>query len=163
METKYKETTTFLDFVKCEDLLQYASEQGRESCTYVTHYLPPFVPEELFKKKVRIVHLYRNPKDIAVSYFSFIKKLRMFTSYKDAEWRHYLDLFLDGKGKNDYFTSHCNYELCYTCFIEKMQQITCKSFEAKERYRGVFEIQKSGDNKSLGEIGLDIRTHAGPK
>ena len=35
--------------------------------------------------------------------------------------------------------------------------------EAKEKYRRVFEIQKSGDKTSLGEIGLDIRTHASPK
>ena len=35
--------------------------------------------------------------------------------------------------------------------------------EAKEKYRGVFEIQRSGDKTSLGEIGLDIRTHASPK
>ena len=34
---------------------------------------------------------------------------------------------------------------------------------AKEKYRGVFEIQKSGDKTSTGEIGLDIRTHASPK
>ena len=36
-------------------------------------------------------------------------------------------------------------------------------YEAKEKYRGVFEIQKSGDKTSSGEIGLDIRTHASPK
>ena len=30
-------------------------------------------------------------------------------------------------------------------------------------YRGMFEIQKSGDKTSSGEIGLDIRTHASPK
>ena len=35
--------------------------------------------------------------------------------------------------------------------------------EAKEKYRGVFEIQRSGDKTSSGEIGLDIRTHASPK
>ena len=29
--------------------------------------------------------------------------------------------------------------------------------EAKEKYRGVFEIQRSGDKTSSGEIGLDIR------
>ena len=33
---------------------------------------------------------------------------------------------------------------------------------AKEKYRWVFEIQKSGDKTSSGEIGLDIRTHASP-
>ena len=36
-------------------------------------------------------------------------------------------------------------------------------FKAKEKYRGVFEIQKSGDKTNSGEIGLDIRTHASPK
>ena len=29
-------------------------------------------------------------------------------------------------------------------------------YQAKEKYRGVFEIQKSGDKTSSGEIGLDI-------
>ena len=35
--------------------------------------------------------------------------------------------------------------------------------KSKEKYRGVFEIQKSGDKTSSGEIGLDIRTNASPK
>ena len=35
--------------------------------------------------------------------------------------------------------------------------------EGKEKYRGMFEIQKSGDKTSSGEIGLDIRTHTGPE
>ena len=34
---------------------------------------------------------------------------------------------------------------------------------AKEKYRGVFEIQRSGDKTMSGKIGLDIRTHASPK
>ena len=36
-------------------------------------------------------------------------------------------------------------------------------YEAKEKCRGMFEIQKSGDKTSSGEIGLDIRTHASPQ
>ena len=42
----------------------------------------------------------------------------------------------------------------------------CKYFviiEAKEKYRGMFETQKSGNKTRSGEIGLDIRTHASPK
>ena len=35
--------------------------------------------------------------------------------------------------------------------------------QAKEKYRGVFEIQKSGDKTSSGEIGLNMRTHVSPK
>ena len=37
------------------------------------------------------------------------------------------------------------------------------SRKAKEKYRGMFKIQKSGDKTSSGEVGLDIRTHASPK
>ena len=37
------------------------------------------------------------------------------------------------------------------------------SEEAKEKYQGMFEFQKSGDKTSFGEIGLDIRIHASPK
>ena len=35
--------------------------------------------------------------------------------------------------------------------------------KAKEKYRGMFETQKSGNKTSSGEIGLDIRTHASLK
>ena len=34
---------------------------------------------------------------------------------------------------------------------------------AKEKYRGVFEIQKSGDKTSSGEIGLDNLRHKDTK
>ena len=36
-------------------------------------------------------------------------------------------------------------------------------YEAKEKFRGMFEFQRSGDKTSLGKIGIDIRKHAGPK
>ena len=35
--------------------------------------------------------------------------------------------------------------------------------EGKEKYRGMFETQTSGNKTSSGEIGLDIRTHGSPK
>ena len=35
-------------------------------------------------------------------------------------------------------------------------------FEAKEKYRGMFETQKSKNKTSSGEIGLDIGTYASP-
>ena len=37
------------------------------------------------------------------------------------------------------------------------------SGKAKQKYRGMFGTQKSGNKTSSGEIGLDIRTHASPK
>ena len=51
----------------------------------------------------------------------------------------------------------------YTDIFISDRVILIKYQQAKEKYRGVFEIQKSGDKISSGEIGLDIRTHASPK
>ena len=47
-------------------------------------------------------------------------------------------------------------EFCFDICISPSQG-------AKEKYRGMFETQKSGNKTSSGEIGLDIRTHASPK
>ena len=41
--------------------------------------------------------------------------------------------------------------------------IMLRTTKQKEKYRGMFEIQKSGDKTRPREIGLDIRTHASPK
>ena len=41
--------------------------------------------------------------------------------------------------------------------------ITILRLKAKEKYRGVLEMQRSGDKTSSGDIGLNIRTLASPK
>ena len=58
------------------------------------------------------------------------------------------------------------YVFCtFSCVLDnrKSPNLFSEMSRAKEKYRGVFEIQKSGDKTSSGEIGLDIRTHASPK
>ena len=49
------------------------------------------------------------------------------------------------------------------CVGQDYQKFRYCRDQAKEKYRGMFKIQKSGDKTSSGEIGLDIRTHASPK
>ena len=44
-----------------------------------------------------------------------------------------------------------------------LPRFTSVDLEGKEKYRGMFEIQKSRYKTSSREIGLDIRTHASPK
>ena len=48
-------------------------------------------------------------------------------------------------------------------FILYTDTYVLNQYEANEKYRGMFETQKSGNKTSSGEIGLDIRTHASPK
>ena len=38
-----------------------------------------------------------------------------------------------------------------------------KSTKQKQKYRGIFETQKSGNKTGSGEIGIKIRTLASPK
>ena len=54
---------------------------------------------------------------------------------------------------------------CYIWFHSEVKFLTRfrSLYEAKEKYRGMLEIQKSGDKTSSVEICLDIRTHASPK
>ena len=53
----------------------------------------------------------------------------------------------------------------YVILKNKLNYRTIISYlkEAKEKYRGIFKIQKSGDKTSSGEIGLEIKTDASPK
>ena len=46
------------------------------------------------------------------------------------------------------------------CIKDIMNQDILHCYKAKEKYRGVFEIQKSGDKTSSGEIGLEIGLNA---
>ena len=47
--------------------------------------------------------------------------------------------------------------------VSNLLVLAIAELDAKQKYRGMFETQKSGNKTSLGEIGLDIRTHASPK
>ena len=47
--------------------------------------------------------------------------------------------------------------------IRRKTRIYAVIFQAKAKYRGMFEIQKSGYKTSPGDIGLYIKTHASPK
>ena len=63
----------------------------------------------------------------------------------------------------NYILFDCYLETIIECFRNWQQLAWSFLYRAKEKYRGVFEIQRSGDKRSSGEIGLDIRTHASPK
>ena len=55
--------------------------------------------------------------------------------------------------------------LCHNIVLEYIShgrnKICCN--KQNQKYRGMFETQKSGNKTSSGDIGLNIRTHASPK
>ncbi|XP_041509528.1 amine sulfotransferase-like [Microtus oregoni] len=64
-------------------------------CIFTSHLPYYLVPQYLRKKKAKIFYIYRNPKDILVSYFYFFNWLVVFEGTDTLE--HCLEKFLEGK------------------------------------------------------------------
>lgn len=60
-----------------------------------THLHHRHMPEVFFKSNTKIVHIYRNPKDIAVSCYHFVKKIKLFRY--SGTWNGFYQLFKTGK------------------------------------------------------------------
>lgn len=48
-------------------------------CVYLQFF--DMQPRDVLKKKVKVVLIYRNPKDVAVSYFHHVQRLQVFYHY----------------------------------------------------------------------------------
>lgn len=64
-----------------------------------THCLFKYLPKQHKEKKVKIVHMIRNPKDVCVSYYYHCLK-DMFINF-DGTWEEFFELFMSGK--REYF------------------------------------------------------------
>ncbi|XP_061179803.1 sulfotransferase 1E1-like [Saccostrea echinata] len=62
---------------------------------YTSHFYPRHMPKQLMKTRCKIIHVYRNPKDVAVSYFNFIKKLNNI-DIQDMSFSEFLRHFVSG-------------------------------------------------------------------
>ncbi|XP_046356409.2 sulfotransferase 1A1-like [Haliotis rufescens] len=64
-----------------------------------THVLYNDLPVQVKVMKPRIVYVTRNPKDVTVSYYNFVKKLTMCYNYT-GEWKNFFRPSLEGKFDN---------------------------------------------------------------
>jgi hypothetical protein len=62
-----------------------------------SHFLFQHLPEQFKANKGKIIYVVRNPKDVAVSFYHFSKRLEPL-QYKGS-WDDYLPMFLKGKGE----------------------------------------------------------------
>ncbi|OBS56950.1 hypothetical protein A6R68_11925, partial [Neotoma lepida] len=62
---------------------------------FTSHLAYYLVPKGLKKKKAKILYIYRNPKDILISFFHFSNWVVSLEATDTIE--HYLEKFLDGK------------------------------------------------------------------
>ncbi|XP_062603448.1 sulfotransferase 1B1-like [Saccostrea cucullata] len=64
---------------------------------YVSHFLPRHMPKDFLQRRCKIINIYRNPKDVIVSMFNFLKKTKMGELLKDVEFDVFFDLFMTGQ------------------------------------------------------------------
>ncbi|XP_015686403.2 sulfotransferase 6B1-like, partial [Protobothrops mucrosquamatus] len=60
-----------------------------------THLSPQKLPKSIFEKKAKMLVLFRNPKDTAVSFFHFSKRVKI--SPEQETWDEFFDKFITGK------------------------------------------------------------------
>ncbi|XP_067671923.1 sulfotransferase 1A1-like isoform X2 [Haliotis asinina] len=61
-----------------------------------THLLFSELPKQVKEKKPRILYVTRNPKDVTVSFYNFVKKLPMIYKYS-GEWKNFVRPSLEGR------------------------------------------------------------------
>ena len=80
-----------LEFIPNSDLKKFPSPRIL-NC----HILYKQLPAQLKQKNCKIIFIYRNLKDVAVSFYHHHKKLVQYYEYV-GKWENYLPLFLNGK------------------------------------------------------------------
>ncbi|XP_056001527.1 sulfotransferase 1B1-like [Ostrea edulis] len=64
---------------------------------YVSHLTPQHMPNNFMARKCKLINIYRNPKDLAVSYFNFVKKTKPGELMKDMEFDVFFDMYWRGQ------------------------------------------------------------------
>ncbi|XP_062577423.1 amine sulfotransferase-like [Saccostrea cucullata] len=68
----------------------------RTNGVHTSHMYPRHLPKHLLERRCKIIHVFRNPKDVAVSYFNFTKKLRYYNTV-DMSFSDFLRHFISGE------------------------------------------------------------------
>ncbi|XP_009487255.2 sulfotransferase 6B1 [Pelecanus crispus] len=91
-----KPVSTELPFIECGDPDKYQRRKQIPSPRILaTHLNYDCLPKSIFKNKAKILVLFRNPKDTAVSFFHFHNNVPSVPSY--SSWDEFFSEFLNGK------------------------------------------------------------------
>ncbi|NWZ19196.1 ST6B1 Sulfotransferase, partial [Asarcornis scutulata] len=98
-----KPVSTELPFIECGDPDKYQRmKQIPSPRILATHLNYDCLPKSIFKNKAKILVLFRNPKDTAVSFFHFHNNVPSVPSY--SSWDEFFSEFMNGKvGWGSYF------------------------------------------------------------
>ncbi|XP_052679463.1 sulfotransferase 1B1-like [Crassostrea angulata] len=83
-----KHMPPLIDMLPVEKLMQVPDG------VLVSHLLPQHMPKDAIQKRCKLVHIYRNPKDVIVSFFNFLKKTKEGAMMQDMEFDVFFDLYI---------------------------------------------------------------------
>uniref|UniRef100_A0A803VE76 Sulfotransferase n=1 Tax=Ficedula albicollis TaxID=59894 RepID=A0A803VE76_FICAL len=92
-----------------------------------THLYPENLPTSIFRNKVKILLLIRNPKDVATSFFHFSNGVAIFPSYETWD-----DFFTDFMSKKVAWGSYFDHLAEWNKYIDNERIITISYEELKE-------------------------------
>ncbi|NXG27335.1 ST6B1 Sulfotransferase, partial [Dromaius novaehollandiae] len=94
--TQSKHVSTELPFIECGDPDKYQRiKQIPSPRILATHLNYDCLPKSIFKNKAKILVLFRNPKDTAVSFFHFHNNAPSIPRY--SSWDEFFSEFMNGK------------------------------------------------------------------
>lgn len=100
-----------------------------KSRVYTSHLYPRHFPKQFLEKCCKIILVYRNPKDVAASYFNINNKMK---SYNEGglSFSEFLKCYLSGNG--NYI---CIYIIIYTIFVNyKIYEAVTRFYEGNMSY-----------------------------
>ncbi|XP_071115994.1 sulfotransferase 1A1-like [Haliotis cracherodii] len=87
------------DVTMSQTFMEFCPEEGyadlQSPRILCSHLLMKHLPEDVLNKKIKVITVLRNPKDVAVSFYNFLKKLPL-VRYK-GQWKNFLNPLFQGK------------------------------------------------------------------
>lgn len=111
--TLLSDTMTHIDYFPLEVLDILPSPR-----VLATHMPVTQVPRDFFTRRCKMILCVRNPWDVALSFFHFVRNLQTFEY--SGEWDGFFDLFLQGNGNSPLF---------FNLFVEFTALTTSSSVE----------------------------------
>uniref|UniRef100_A0ABM5FXH9 Sulfotransferase n=1 Tax=Pogona vitticeps TaxID=103695 RepID=A0ABM5FXH9_9SAUR len=109
-EEEMKQRQQKLEELKIDPFLEFGDPEKFERMEKLpsrriikTHLIPHKIPRSIFEQKPKMLVLFRNPKDTAVSYYHFSKGMKLIPS--EQTW-------------DDFFSDYINGKVCYGAYLD---------------------------------------------
>ncbi|OWF44128.1 sulfotransferase family cytosolic 1B member 1-like [Mizuhopecten yessoensis] len=101
-KNNFEEIFRILDFEAMESI-----DMAKTPRHFATHFYPKHLPKEFLKNKGKLVYVYRNPKDSAVSFYTCVKRLNAPKAKNyNGKWEDFIENYSKGKAVYNSWFEH---------------------------------------------------------